>query len=94
MNNKELSIVGTERLVKAIVLSATNEYRSIFRRRLYKKPISDGMEIEFDKLESFFESSWFTFLTNMDGSYIMSKLEQDERRKRRKKLNIKNEILI
>lgn len=76
-----------ERLIEAIVVRAANDYRGLFRQRLYGKKLINEEENEFDKLEEFFESKWFTALTNMDGSYIMMKLEKEEREKKRKKLN-------
>lgn len=79
-----------ERIIEAIVVRAANDYRGLFRRRLYGRKLTEEEETEFDKTEEFFESKWFTALTNMDGSYIMRKLEQEEREKKREKLNIKN----
>lgn len=77
-----------ERLIEAIVVRAANDYRGLFRQRLYGRKLINEEENEFDKLEEFFESKWFTALTNMDGSYIMLKLENEEREKKREKLNI------
>ena len=83
---------AVEKLIQAIVVRAANDYRDIFRRRLYGKPISKNLENEFDELEGFFESKWFSFLTNMDGDYIIEKLHQDERRKKRQKLKYKKKV--
>ena len=94
MNKPVIRADAVENVVRAIVTRAASDYRSIFRRRLYEKPITNSMEVEFNDLEEFFESEWFTFLTNMDGSYVMLKIEDDERKKKRKKLKIENEILI
>ena len=84
-----LSEEAAERIIQSLVVTASNDYRKIFRKRLKGIRLTKETEEEFDELEEFFESQWFTALTNMDGSYIMAKLEQDERRKRREKLNIK-----
>ena len=84
-----LSEEAAERIIQSLVVTASNDYRKIFRKRLKGIRLTKETEEEFDELEEFFESQWFTALTNMDGSYIMAKLEQDERRKRREKVNIK-----
>lgn len=69
-----LSEEAAERIIQSLVVTASNDYRKIFRKRLKGIRLTKETEEEFDE---------------MDGSYIMAKFEQDERRKRREKLNIK-----
>lgn len=64
-------------LANAVVVCAAKDYRR-WRKRLKKDP-DDGLAVaKLKSLEKFFKSSWCDFLSRMDGTYILKKLEEEE----------------
>lgn len=80
---KELDTHGAGRLVMGIVKQAVYDWRSAKRRMRKKKDNKDAERIIAD-CETFFRSSYFGLLTNMDGEALLQRLmddmENEERR--------------
>ena len=81
---------AVERLVTAIISNAVNEYRGVFRRKLYGKKLKPWQQKMFDDAEEFFYSPDFERMTNMDGEYFMERIVQEERAKRLKEISRTN----
>ena len=66
---------GYEDLANAIIIQAAKDYRCALQN-LMKHPEDRG--IDKDKLEEFFNSEWYAALTDVDGSYLMRKIREEE----------------
>ena len=77
--NKNLAEDPYERLANAIVLQAVSDYRVALKKikahPKNREAISEALEIE-----KFFRSGWYSILTDVDGEYLIRRL-QDEIRK-------------
>ena len=65
-----------ENLVNAIVLQAVKDYRDALKR-LKKKPSNQAALSGAMECERFFRSSWYAALTNVDGEYLIYKLQEE-----------------
>ena len=74
--NKNLVEDPYERLANAIVLQAVSDYRVALKKikahPKNREAISEALEIE-----KFFRSGWYSILTDVDGEYLIRRL-QDE----------------
>ena len=74
--NKNLAEDPYERLANAIVLQAVSDYRVALKKikahPKNREAISEALEIE-----KFFRSGWYSILTDVDGEYLIRRL-QDE----------------
>lgn len=63
-------------LAEAIILQAADDYRNA-NKRLREKP--DDLELQEIKaeIEEFFLSEWFQQLTDLDGKYLMQRLQTE-----------------
>lgn len=66
-----------EDLANAIVLQAVKDWRGAVRK-LKKRPRYAPAKQRKEECEEFFRSAWFEALTDVDGSYILRKLRQEE----------------
>ena len=76
--NKNLAEDPYERLANAIVLQAVSDDR-VALKKLKAQPknreaISEALEIE-----KFFRSSWYSILTDVDGEYLIRRLQDEIR---------------
>ena len=76
--SKNLAEDPYERLANAIVLQAVSDYR-VALKKLKAHPknreaISEALEIE-----KFFRSSWYSILTDVDGEYLIRRLQDEIR---------------
>jgi len=62
-----------ENLANAVILQAVSDYRNALRRFRHTGKENSAME----ELESFFLSSWYECLTNLDGKYLVKKLREE-----------------
>ena len=66
-----------EALAGAIVEQAVKDWRSA-ARKLRRRPRHEQAAWMKDDCEAFFRSGWFTVLTNVDGAFVLRKLEEEE----------------
>ena len=89
--SKNLAEDPYERLANAIVLQAVADYRVALKKiKAYPKnreAISEALEIE-----KFFRSGWYSILTDVDGEYLIRRLQDEIRQSEsiRGKKNISN----
>ena len=69
-------IENYEKLANAIILQAVKDYRAA-KKKLKKQPTNKDAEIMIKDTERFFRSDWFTALTDVDGSVILRKLQEE-----------------
>ena len=76
--NKNLAEDPYERLANAIVLQAVSDYRVALKKikahPKNREAISEALEIE-----KFFRSSWYSILTDVDGEYLIRRLQDEIR---------------
>lgn len=75
-----------QNLANAIVKNAADDYRAALRG-LERNPESAGYQADAKKIERFFRSPWYQMLTDVDGEYLIRRLQEDEKQrslKRRK----------
>lgn len=69
-------IENYEKLANDIILQAVKDYRAA-KKKLKKQPTNKDAEIMIKDTERFFRSDWFTALTDVDGSVILRKLQEE-----------------
>ena len=76
--NKNLAEDPYERLASAIVLQAVSDYRVALKKikahPKNREAISEALEIE-----KFFRSGWYSILTDVDGEYLIRRLQDEIR---------------
>ena len=76
--SKNLAEDPYERLANAIVLQAVSDYRVALKKikahPKNREAISEALEIE-----KFFRSGWYSILTDVDGEYLIRKLQDEIR---------------
>lgn len=76
--NKNLVEDPYERLANAIVLQAVSDYRVALKKikahPKNREAISEALEIE-----KFFRSGWYSILTDVDGEYLIRRLQDEIR---------------
>ena len=89
--SKNLAEDPYERLANAIVLQAVADYRVALKKikahPKNREAISEALEIE-----KFFRSGWYSQLTDVDGEYLIRRLQDEIRQSEsiRRKKNISN----
>ena len=76
--SKNLAEDPYERLANAIVLQAVADYRVALKKikahPKNREAISEALEIE-----KFFRSGWYSILTDVDGEYLIRRLQDEVR---------------
>ena len=76
--SKNLAEDPYERLANAIVLQAVSDYRVALKKikahPKNREAISEALEIE-----KFFRSGWYSILTDVDGEYLIRRLQEEIR---------------
>lgn len=73
-----------QNLANAIVKSAADDYRAALRG-LERNPDSTAYQADAKKIEKFFRSPWYEMLTDVDGEYLIRRLQEDEKERAKKK---------
>jgi len=73
---KNLAEDPYERLANAIILQAVTDYRAALKQ-IKRNPKDRERMDESLRIERFFRSGWYQRLTNVDGEYLIRRL-QDE----------------
>ncbi len=65
-----------ENLADAIIVRAAKDYRYVLTRLKYH-PHDRRWQIARDRLELFFKSEWYAFLTDLDSAAIMEGIQRE-----------------
>lgn len=65
-----------ENLANAIIAQAAEDYRGLLKR-VKKNPANREALDEALRIERFFRSGWYQRLTNVDGEFLIRKLQED-----------------
>ena len=65
-----------ENLANAVIAQAAEDYRRLLKRAK-KNPANREALDEALQVERFFRSSWYQRLTNVDGEFLICKLQED-----------------
>lgn len=75
-NIEDLIEKGYENLANAIIMAAVDDYREMIRSNGVIVKIH-GKTYSKESIEKFFRSTWFSCLTQIDGEYLLRKLNQE-----------------
>lgn len=76
--NKNLAEDPYERLANAIILQAVADYR-VALKKIKANPKNKQAIDEALDIERFFRSGWYQHLTNVDGEYLIRRLQDEVR---------------
>ena len=76
--NKNLAEDPYERLANAIVLQAVTDYR-VALKKIKANPRNKDAINEALQIEKFFRSGWYSILTDVDGEYLIRRLQDEIR---------------
>ena len=76
--SKNLAEDPYERLANAIVLQAVSDYR-VALKKIKAHPKNRGAISEALEIEKFFRSGWYSQLTDVDGEYLIRRLQDEVR---------------
>lgn len=76
MKDRKESASGYEGLANAIIIQACKDYR-VARKKLRRNPRNRDAAALAEETERFFLSPWFGALTNVDGKFILQKLNEE-----------------
>lgn len=65
-----------ENLANAIIVQAAEDYRAALKK-IKAHPKNRGVINEALRIERFFRSGWYQRLTNVDGEFLIRKLQED-----------------
>ena len=65
-----------ENLANAVIAQAAEDYRRLLKR-VKKNPANREALDEALQVERFFRSGWYQRLTNVDGEFLIRKLQED-----------------
>lgn len=80
-----------QNLANAIVKNAADDYRAALRG-LERNPESKGYQSDAERIEKFFRSPWYEMLTDVDGEYLIRRLQEDEKERSLKRQRKKGEF--
>jgi len=72
---RNLDKKGVENLANAIIIQAVSDYRYA-ERKLAKNPNDELAKWDLESIKRFFYSHWFSILTNLSGSMLLSELQK------------------
>ena len=76
--SKNLAEDPYERMANAIILQAVTDYRAALKR-VKRNPKDRERMDEALRIERFFRSGWYQRLTNVDGEYLICRLQDEVR---------------
>ena len=78
---------GLEMIIEAGIKIFSDDFRRLFRMLLNGEKLGPHERKLYDETELFFYySNWFDIYKNVDGEYIMNRIVEEERAKRRENL--------
>jgi len=72
-----LDVDPYKNLANAIIIQATEDYRSAYKRHIRCYRCGDKTNPELEELERFFRSEWYRTLTSVDGEYLMKRIREE-----------------
>ena len=66
-----------ENLANAIVITAAKDYRDALRSLTRNKKNNNAKRMK-EEVERFFNSDWYSVLTDLDGAFLMRKIREEE----------------
>ena len=76
--SKNLAEDPYERLANAIILQAVTDYRTALKKIKRNPKNKDAIDEDL-RIERFFRSDWYQRLTNVDGEYLIRRLQDEVR---------------
>ena len=65
-----------ENLANAIVITAAKDYRDALRSLKRNKNNNNAKRMK-EEVERFFNSDWYSVLTDLDGAFLMRKIQEE-----------------
>ena len=65
-----------ENLANAIVITAAKDYRDALRSLTRNKNNNNAKRMK-EEVERFFNSDWYSVLTDLDGAFLMRKVQEE-----------------
>ena len=65
-----------ENLANAIVMTAAKDYRDALRSLTRNKNNNNAKRMK-EEVERFFNSDWYSVLTDLDGAFLMQKIREE-----------------
>lgn len=65
-----------ENLANAIVITAAKDYRDALRSLARNKNNNNAKRMK-EEVERFFNSDWYSVLTDLDGAFLMRKIQEE-----------------
>ena len=65
-----------ENLANAIVITAAKDYRDVLRSLTRNKNNNNAKRMK-EEVERFFNSDWYSVLTDLDGAFLMRKIQEE-----------------
>ena len=65
-----------ENLANAIVITAAKDYRDALRSLKRNKSNNNAKRMK-EEVERFFNSDWYSVLTDLDGAFLMRKIQEE-----------------
>ena len=65
-----------ENLARAIVITAAKDYRDALRSLTRNKNNNNAKRMK-EEVERFFNSDWYSVLTDLDGAFLMRKIQEE-----------------
>ena len=65
-----------ENLANAIVITAAKDYRYALRSLKRNKSNNNAKRMK-EEVERFFNSDWYSVLTDLDGAFLMRKIQEE-----------------
>ena len=74
-----------EELANAVVIQACEDYKRVYVCHLCGNGKGKRIQKQLKELEAFFRSDWYKTLTEVDGEYLMQRLQEEVHAKNNKK---------
>lgn len=74
-----------EELANAVIVQACEDYKRAYACYLRNPDSAERTKQQLEELEFFFRSDWYKTLTELDGEYLMQRLQEEVRAQQRAK---------
>lgn len=73
-----------EELANAVIIQACEDYKRAYACYLRNPESAERTKQQLEELEFFFRSDWYKTLTELDGEYLMQRLQEEVRSQQKK----------